>query len=75
MGLRRRGFSRAAMTELKAAYHEVYFTPGNIRDVAARVLAAGTCTTPEARRFLEFFAGGKRSFARARRAEEPRAEE
>jgi UDP-N-acetylglucosamine acyltransferase len=68
IGLKRRGFSRAAIAELKAAFQEVYFTPGNIRDVAAQRLAAEAFETPEARRFLEFFAGGKRSFARARRA-------
>lgn len=69
VGLRRRGFSRAAIAELKAAFHEVYFTPGNIREVAAGRLAANACASAEARRFLEFFAGGKRSFARARRAD------
>ena len=68
VGLKRRGFSRAAIAELKAAFHDVYFTAGNIRDVAAQRLAANAFETPEARRFLEFFAGGKRSFARARRA-------
>lgn len=68
IGLRRRGFSRPAIAELKAAFKDVYFTPGNIRDVAAQRLAANAFETPEARRFLEFFAGGKRSFARARRA-------
>lgn len=68
IGLRRRGFSRAAIAELKSAFKDVYFTPGNIRDVAAQRLAANAFETPEARRFLEFFAGGKRSFARARRA-------
>lgn len=68
VGLKRRGVSRAAITELKQAYHDVYFTPGNIRTVAATALASGRFTTPEARQFLEFFAGGKRSFARARRA-------
>jgi UDP-N-acetylglucosamine acyltransferase len=68
VGLKRRGFSRVAIAELKAAFHEVYFTPGNIREVAAQRLAAGAFETGEARRFLEFFAGGKRSFARARRA-------
>jgi len=67
IGLRRRGFSRGAIAELKAAFQEVYFTPGNIRDVAASRLAANAFETPEARRFLEFFAGGKRGFARARR--------
>jgi UDP-N-acetylglucosamine acyltransferase len=69
VGLRRRGFSRAAIAELKAAFQDVYFTSGNIRDIAAQRLAANAFETPEARHFLEFFAGGKRSFARARRAE------
>lgn len=68
IGLKRRGFSRAAIAELKAAFQDVYFTPGNIREVAAQRLAANAFETPEARHFLEFFAGGKRSFARARRA-------
>ena len=68
VGLKRRGFTRAAIAELKAAFQDVYFTPGNIRDVAAQRMAANAFETPEARRFLEFFAGGKRSFARARRA-------
>lgn len=68
VGLRRRGFSRVAIAELKAAFQEVYFTAGNIREVAAQRLAANAFETAEARRFLEFFTGGKRSFARARRA-------
>ncbi len=68
VGLRRRAFPRAAIAELKAAFHDVYFTPGNIREVAAAALAAGKFTSAEARRFLAFFAEGKRSFARARRA-------
>jgi UDP-N-acetylglucosamine acyltransferase len=69
VGLKRRGVSRPAIAELKAAYQAVFFTPGNIRDIAAQRLAANAFETAEARRFLEFFAGGKRSFARARRAE------
>lgn len=68
VGLRRRGISRAAIAELKQAFQAVYFTPGNIRSVAAQTLADGTYGTAEARRFLEFFSQGKRSFARARRA-------
>ena len=40
--------------------------PGNIRELAAAELAAGRCTAEETKRFLGFFAGGKRSFARAR---------
>jgi UDP-N-acetylglucosamine acyltransferase len=68
VGLKRRGFNRSAIAELKAAFHDVYFTAGNIRDIAATRLQANAFETPEARRFLEFFSGGKRSFARARRA-------
>lgn len=74
VGLKRRGFSRVAIAELKAAYHDVYFTTGNIREVASQRLAANVFETSEARRFLEFFGGGKRSFARARRGREGAAE-
>jgi UDP-N-acetylglucosamine acyltransferase len=75
VGLKRRGFSRSAIAELKSAYHAVFFTAGNIRDLAARQLAAQAWESAEARRFLEFFAAGKRSFARARRAEAGSTEE
>ena len=68
IGLKRRGIGREVIAQLKQAYHDVYFTSGNIRTVAAAAQADGKFTTPEARRFLEFFADGKRSFARARRA-------
>jgi UDP-N-acetylglucosamine acyltransferase len=69
IGLKRRGVPRAAIVELKRAFQAVYFTPGNIRSVAASVLANGGFESMEAKRFLEFFTSGKRSFARARRAE------
>ena len=62
VGLRRRGFSREAIAELKECYRQV-FAPGDPRDHAATVLAAGV-KSAEARRFLEFFAGGKRGFVR-----------
>lgn len=68
VGLKRRGVSRAAIGELKVAFHDVYFTPGNIREIAAALVAGGKFASVEARKFLEFFHGGKRSFARARRA-------
>lgn len=68
VGLKRRGVARAAIAELKAAFEDVFFTAGNIREVAAAALSGGKYPSAEARRFLEFFAGGKRSFARARRA-------
>lgn len=68
VGLRRRGVSRPAIAELKQAFQAVFFQPGNIRGLASGALASGVYTTAEAKRFLEFFAEGKRSFARARRA-------
>lgn len=62
VGLKRRGFSRDAMRELKESFHAV-FSGGDPRRLAAARLAAGVATA-EARRFLEFFAAGKRGFAR-----------
>jgi len=59
VGLKRRGFSREAIAELKECYAAV-FAGGDPRKLAA----ARTAKTAEARRFLEFFAGGKRGFAR-----------
>lgn len=67
VGLRRRGVTREAIRELKDAFREVYFTAGNIRDVATRAGETGKYKTPEAIQFLEFFTTGKRGFARARR--------
>ena len=67
IGLKRRGLSREAIGEIKEAFRVVYFTPGNIRDVAKSALASATFKTDEARRFLTFFTEGKRGFARARR--------
>jgi UDP-N-acetylglucosamine acyltransferase len=62
VGLKRRGFSREAIRELKDCFHAV-FAGGDPRKAAAARLAAGAAS-PEARRFLEFFAAGKRGFAR-----------
>lgn len=59
VGLKRRGVSREAIAELKECYAAV-FAGGDPRKLAA----ARVAQTPEARRFLEFFAGGKRGFAR-----------
>ncbi len=70
LGLKRRGFSREVIRELKGLFHLVYFTPGNIRTIAGDALARGAAASAEGRRFLEFFTSGKRSFARARRVEE-----
>lgn len=62
VGLKRRGFGRPTIGELKDCYRAV-FAGGDPRKAAAARLAAGV-TSAEARRFLEFFAAGKRGFAR-----------
>ena len=66
IGLKRRGFSRDAVRELKDAFRAVYHEPGNIRDLARAAFDGGAFRTAEARRFLVFFTEGKRGFARAR---------
>ncbi|MDP2136830.1 MAG: acyl-ACP--UDP-N-acetylglucosamine O-acyltransferase [Candidatus Didemnitutus sp.] len=62
VGMKRRGVSREAIKELKACYARV-FAGGDPRAHAKTVISAGV-QSDEARRFLEFFAGGKRGFAR-----------
>lgn len=64
VGIRRRGFPRATVAELKRAYHEVYTPLGNLREQASAALASGDYQSAEAIRFLEFLVGGKRGFAR-----------
>lgn len=64
VGLKRRGVSREAIKELKEAFRAVYLESGNIRELAKRALESGVFVTAEARKFLEFFMSGKRSFAR-----------
>lgn len=68
VGLKRRGVAREAIREMKDAFRRVFFTPGNIRKVAAQALEEGTFTSPEAREFLEFFTAGKRGFVRPPRS-------
>ena len=74
VGLKRRGFPREAIREVKDAFRIVYFTPGNIRSVALTALESGVFKTPAARQFLDFFTAGKRGFARARRGASDEAE-
>jgi UDP-N-acetylglucosamine acyltransferase len=68
VGMKRRGVGRDAIKELKGCYARV-FSGGNPRTHAAALLAAGV-TSPEARRFLEFFSSGKRGFVRPNRADQ-----
>ncbi len=67
IGLKRRGVPREAIRELKEAFREVYYTPGNIRETARFALESGRFTSREAQVFLTFFREGKRSFARPAR--------
>ena len=62
VGLKRRKFSRESVREIKACYARV-FAGGDPREAAAAILQSGVASA-EARRFLEFFAAGKRGFAR-----------
>jgi UDP-N-acetylglucosamine acyltransferase len=67
VGLRRRGFAPATISELKHAFRAIYGVPGNMVKHAAAALESGSFVTSEAQRFLAFFAGGsRRGFARAR---------
>jgi UDP-N-acetylglucosamine acyltransferase len=66
VGLRRRGLKGPALAELKAAFRAACLPVGNPRELAAAALATGAFQGAEARRFLEFFAGGRRGFVRPR---------
>lgn len=66
VGLKRRGFPREAIRELKEAFQAVYGVPGNIREVARTAAESGKFTHAPAREFLAFFGSGKRGFARPR---------
>lgn len=68
IGLRRRGFSRETITELQSCYRKVFLGTGNMRTLAADLRAEGEELSPDAIRFLDFFAGGKRGFATPGRA-------
>jgi len=66
IGLKRSGFSRDAVREIKQAFRAVYGRATNRREAAAAALSSGAYQTPEARRLLEFFGSGTRGFVRSR---------
>jgi UDP-N-acetylglucosamine acyltransferase len=67
VGIRRSKMPAVVVADLKRCYHAVYCGPGDLRHRAERALnEAQLGTEPEGRCFLEFFAGGKRGFARSR---------
>ncbi len=67
VGLRRRGVKREVLLDIKRAVHTLDMPVGNLRELAAAALAGGEFNSPEARRFLEFYQGGRRGFVRTRR--------
>jgi UDP-N-acetylglucosamine acyltransferase len=67
VGLKRRGWPRETIRELKELYRAVCLPAGNPRELAAAHL--GAVKSPQARALLEFFTGGKRGFCRPRRGE------
>ncbi len=67
VGLKRRGFARETIRELKEAFRAVYLGTGDIRQLAKDAAGAGLFASSEALRFLAFFAEGKRGFARPER--------
>lgn len=67
VGLRRSKMPSSSVADLKRCYHAVYSGPGDLRARVAGLLAERACCEDNAgRRFLEFFAGGKRGFTRPR---------
>lgn len=70
VGLRRSKMASALVADLKRCYHAVFSGPGDLRARVASLLQERGCNEDNAgRRFLEFFAGGKRGFARPRQRE------
>ena len=72
VGIKRRGWSRDVIRELKEAYHAVMRPVGNMRTIAASLLP--DAQSEQARTFLAFFAEGKRPLARPRNGREEDAE-
>lgn len=64
VGLRRRGVSREAISMLQKCYRKVFLGTGSVRAIAEEALRDGWGELPEPRRFLEFFADGKRGFTK-----------
>jgi glyoxylase-like metal-dependent hydrolase (beta-lactamase superfamily II) len=67
VGLRRSKMSSACVADLKRCYHAVYSGPGDLRARVNSLLGSQTCGVGNpGQQFLQFFAGGKRGFARPR---------
>jgi UDP-N-acetylglucosamine acyltransferase len=68
VGLKRRGFTREVLQDIKHVYRRLHGEGGNLRTAAASLLEQKAYASEEARRFLEFFKSGTRRFARPRSA-------
>lgn len=67
VGIRRQGIPPPAIADLKRCFHTVFRGKGCPRTRAASALQSASCgSEAQGRSFLEFFAGGKRGFARSR---------
>jgi len=66
VGLRRRGFTREVIQDIKLAYRRVHAQGGNRRSAAAALLEQKAYASEQARHFLEFCEGGSRRLARPR---------
>lgn len=60
VGLRRRGLSADTIADIKRAFRLTYAEGASCADAARAALASGALVSAEARRFLEFFLGGRR---------------
>lgn len=66
VGLRRAGFERSDIADLKKCYRAVYFGGGNLKKKAAEVVSAGEFgLSTIGVEFLEFFEHGKRGFVQS----------
>lgn len=64
VGLRRSGFERAEITDIKQVYRSIYRDGGNFRKRAAEISDKGSCGSSTAgKKFLKFFETGDRGFA------------
>jgi UDP-N-acetylglucosamine acyltransferase len=64
VGLKRRGFSREIIADLKNCFAAVYRLDSNPREAAALALESGVAQTKEGTLFLEFFGASKRGLPR-----------
>ena len=68
IGLKRRGFDKTAISDIRACYRAVYMQAGNPVRYAIAALESGLAKTNEGKYFLEFFTRSRRSgFVKSRR--------